>query len=83
MKRRVVRRELDNLVLIHAQYDTAHDWSSGIVEMDDCFLGASERLERAANQRLPGLCKHLDGDIVRDQLVVDQVAKKVEFNLRG
>ncbi len=51
--------------------------------MDDRLLGAAQRLEGALDQLVAGLGQHLDGDVVGDQVVLDELADEVEVGLAG
>ena len=44
-----------------------------VVQVDDRLLGAAQRLEGALDQLVAGLGQHLDGDVVGDQVVLDQL----------
>ncbi len=50
--------------------------------MDDGALGAAARLERALDQLRPALRQHLDGDVVGDHFLFDQLADELEVGLR-
>ena len=50
--------------------------------MDDGALGAAAGLEGALDQFGPALRQHLDGDVVRDHLLLDQLAHELEIGLR-
>ena len=45
------------------------------------ILGTLAGLECAANQVLPGLHQHLDGHIVRDHVLFDDLPDKIEIGL--
>ena len=51
--------------------------------MQDRALGTLDRLEGAADQFLARLGQHLDGDVVGDHLLLDDLADEVEIGLRG
>ncbi|STW46371.1 Uncharacterised protein [Klebsiella pneumoniae] len=55
--------------------------AGGIVEVDGSPAGAAQRLKGAQDQRVSRLGQHLDGDILRDALFVNQLADKVEIGL--
>ena len=54
-----------------------------VVEVDDRLLGAAQRLEGALDQLVAGLGQHLDGDVVGDQVLLDELADEVEVGLAG
>ena len=50
--------------------------------MDNGTLGTDHGFHRAVNQRVLGGRHDLDGHIIGHQVLFDQVADKVEFDLR-
>ena len=50
--------------------------------MDDGTRCALQRFERAADQGLARLRQHLDGHVIGNQVLVDQLAHEVELGLR-
>ena len=50
--------------------------------MNNCFRCAFYSLKGLADNMLSGLCQHLDSNILRDQIAIDQGAKKCIFCLR-
>ena len=75
--------KLHDLVFVHAQRHPAHDRRGGVVDMHDGALGARQRFERALDQMRARLRQHLDRDVVRHQVLVDQLAHEIELHLRG
>ena len=73
---------LDGLLVL-AEHHLALQLGGGVVEVHDDVLGALAGLERAADQVLAGLHQHLDGDIIRDHVLFDDLANEVEVGLRG
>jgi hypothetical protein len=51
--------------------------------MHDGAVDALQALEGAADQLLASLGQHLDGDIARNLLLLDEEADEVEIGLRG
>ena len=74
--------DVDDAAIVHAEHDAALQGRGRVVEMDDGALGAAAGLEGALDQLGPALRQHLDGDVVRDHLVLDQLAHEVEIGLR-
>ena len=74
-------REGDHLGLVHAENQLAEQRRGGIVEVDGGPAGAAQRLKGAQDQRVSRLGQHLDSDILRDALFVNQLADKVEVGL--
>ena len=77
----IARGELDYLVLAHVQHHTAHHGCRGVVEVDDGTRHALQGLEGATDQMLARLGQHLDGDILGDQILLDELADEVELDL--
>ena len=53
-----------------------------VVEVDDHPRGALEALVGALDQFLAALGEHLDGDVLRDQVLFDELADEVVVGLR-
>jgi hypothetical protein len=51
--------------------------------VDDRLPGAAQGLEGPLDQLVPRLGQHLDGDVVGDQVVLDELADEVEVGLAG
>ncbi len=51
--------------------------------MHDRALDAFKRLKRSRNQFRTGLRQHLNRDVIRDQMFVNQPAHEIEVRLRG
>src|ERR1700732_5139819 len=51
--------------------------------MHDCAARALETLERARNELRARLGQHLDGNIARNQALLDKLSYEVELGLRG
>ena len=78
-----VHGELHHLGLAHVEHHIAKQRRSGVVDMHDHPPRAGHGLKGAADQVLARLGQHLDGDVLRDQFVVDQFAHEVKVGLRG
>ena len=76
-------RQGDHFGFIHPEDQLAKQRRGGIVEVDGGLAGATQCLKGAQDQRIPRLGQHLDGDIFRDALLVDQLADEVEIGLRS
>ena len=53
-----------------------------VVEVHDRALRTPQRLERALDQRLARLREHLHGDVVGNEVLLDQLAREIEIRLR-
>ena len=69
IRRACVVGELDDAVLVQAEHDLAHHRRGGVVQVHDHPLGAAQRLEGAADQRLARLRQHLDRHVVGHQVL--------------
>ena len=79
---RVGGQLLDGLLVL-AEHDLALQLRGGVVEVDDDVLRALAGFEGAADQVLAGLDQYLDGDVVGDHVVLDDLADEVEVGLGG
>ena len=61
----------------------ALDPGGGVVEMDHGLFHALKRFEGAVDEMLARLHQHLHGYIVGNQVLLDEPAGEVKFNLRG
>ena len=73
---------LDDAGGVLSEHDSSLQRRGRVVEMDDGALGAAAGLEGALDQFGPALRQHLDGDVVRDHLLLDQLAHELEIGLR-
>ena len=78
-----VHSELHHLGLAHVEHHVAEQRRGGVVNVHDDAARTGNGLEGAADQVLARLGQDLDGHVLRDQLVVDQLAHKVEVGLRS
>src|SRR6185312_10520468 len=69
--------------LVEAEDDAALQGRGRVVDMHDGATAAADRLEGAADEVLAGLGQHLDGDVIRDALRVDDLPHEIEIGLRG
>ena len=74
-------RDVDDALLVGAEDDLALQHARRVVQVHDRLLGAGDRLVGALDQVLAGLRQHLDGDVIGDDILFDQVAHEVEVGL--
>ena len=74
--------ELEHFVDAHVEHDAAPDRRGRVVDVDDDAACATHRGDRALDQVGARLGQHHRRDVVRDQIVFDQVADHVEVDLR-
>ena len=74
--------DVDDAGLVEAEDDPALQGRGRVVEMHDGAAGAADRLEAALDQLGPGLGQHLDRDVVRDEVLLDELADKVKVGFR-
>ena len=80
---RALQRDVDDAVLAQAEDDLALQDRRRVVEVHDGLLGAAQRLVGPLDQVVAGLGQHLDGDVIGDQVVPDELADEVEVGLAG
>ena len=73
--------DVEDLFLRFAENLGALSVGSGIVQMDDRFLDAAQRLKRLADDVFSRLGQNLDRYVVRDQVLLDQRPQKFVFGL--
>jgi hypothetical protein len=76
-----LERDIDDALLVGAEHDVALQHARGVVEVHDGLLRAGDRLVGAVDERLAGLRQHLDRDVIRDQVLLDEAAHEVEVGL--
>ena len=75
--------DVGDAVAVQAEDHPALEGGGRVVEVHDGPLRAAQRLERPLDQVLPALGEHLDGDVVRDHVVFDELPDEVEVGLAG
>ena len=78
-----VGRDLHDLRPVGVEHDPALGRRGRIVEMDDGAPRAADGVEGAPDQVVARLGQHLDGDVVRDHVLLDELAAEVEIGFRG
>ena len=79
---RAVHRQRHGSGLILAEHDVAKHRRRGVVQMHDSPRRPLQRLEGTIDQIVARLRQHLNRDVMRDQLLVDQGTHKIEIRLR-
>ena len=80
---RAARGDVDDAGAILAEDDAPLQLGRRVVEVDDGALRAPDALDRALDELLATLREHLDPDVVRDEVLLDQQACEVVVRLRG
>ncbi|MNF31098.1 hypothetical protein D3C84_118510 [compost metagenome] len=75
--------DVDHALLVLIEDDAAEGRGSGVVDVDDGFLGPAQGLEGAGDQVVTGLSQHLDGHVVGNVAAFDQLAHEVEVCVGG
>ena len=75
--------QVDALLLVHLEHDTAEELGDRVVHVDGGAVGADEALRGALDEVLTGLGQDRDGDIVRDDAGPDDLTDEVEVSLGG
>src|SRR5690606_41770042 len=68
---------------LHDALPISEQRRSSIVEVHDGPARALERLEGALDELVARLGEDLDGDVLRDQVLLDQQPAEIEVGLRG
>ncbi len=80
--RRVDRDVLDPL-FVHVEHDVALERVGRVVEVDDRPGCPGDGVVGPLDELIPALGEHLDGHVLGDQVVLDQLAHEVEVGLAG
>src|SRR3954471_2771743 len=75
--------DVDDAGPVGVEDDPPLQGAGRVVEVDDRVVGAPQRLEGALDQLVTGLGEDLDRDVVRDQVLLDQLTDEVEIGLTG
>ena len=78
-----VGRDLLDTGLVESEDDPSLQGRDRVVEVNDGAARPDDRFVRAADEVLAALGEDLDRDILRDQVVFDDVTNEVEVGLRG
>ena len=78
---RAFGRDLFDFVAIHVEHDAAKAWRARVVQVNHCALGARCGFNGARDQLWPCLCQRDNGDVIRNQLVINKLADKVKVGL--
>ena len=78
-----VDRDVDDAGAIEAEHHPALQLGRGVVEVHDGPGRTHQRLEGPLDQLLAALHEHLDGHVVRDESLVDDLTLEVEVGLGG
>ena len=68
---------------LEAEHHAAPHGRRGVVDVHDGALRARHRLDRAADEFLARLREHHDGDVIGNQLLLDEIARRQEIRFRG
>ena len=79
----LLRDQLHHLRHAQAEHHAAPHRRGGVVHVHDGAARAAHRLDRAADEFLARLREHHDGDVVGNQLLLDEIAHGLEIRLRG
>ena len=78
-----IHGELADLVLVHPEDGLTEHRRGGVVDMHDDPPRAAHGFHGAADEVLAGLAQDLDGHVVGDLAVLDELADEVEIGLGG
>jgi hypothetical protein len=75
--------DLRDPFVVHPEHDPPLEDRGRVVEVDDRLAGAPDRLVGPLDQLGPALREDLDGHVLRDEIVLDELADEVEVGLAG
>ena len=78
-----VRRDPGDALAVQPEDDPALQGRGGVVQVDQRRRRALDGLEGARDQLRPGLGQHLDADVGRDEVLLDDLPDEVEVGLAG
>ena len=76
-----LERDVDDAVLVESEYHLALQRGGGVIDVDDRLFGAVDGFEGATDETLATLCEHLDGHVVGDLALFDDLSNEVEVGL--
>ncbi len=76
-------RHADDFLLRHAEHDPALRGRGRVIKVDDRLPRADQRFEGALDQLLPRLHQHLQPDVIRRAVFLDEPAVEGELGVRG
>ena len=74
--------EFDNSLFIKAKYHIAHDRRRCVVQMNNSRFYTRQSCKSTLNQGLSGRGQHLYRHVIRNEVAINQLAQKVELDLR-
>ena len=74
---------VDDGVFVPLKYLFPLGHTGGVIQVDNGVLAALQSFKSALDNVFPGLGQHLDGDVVRDQILFNQGAQKFKFRFAG
>ena len=75
--------DVGDAVAVEPEDDPPLQGRRRVVQMHDRALGPHQALEGALDEMIAALGEHLHGDVVRDQVLVDELAQEIELRLRS
>ena len=78
---RALHGDVDDALLVGAEHHVALQDARRVVEVHDRLLGTLDRLEGARDELLARLGEHLDGHVIRDHVLFDELTHEVEVGL--
>ena len=74
---------VDNTLLVETEHDTTLQWISGVVEVHDGALHALQTFVCALQQIFAALHQHLNGYVVRNEVLFNQQTNEIKIRLRS
>ena len=82
-KFRALDCQIAHLTSVHLEDNAPLELGCRVVEVYDRVLGSDKRATGRFDQMLARLCEDLNGNVVGDEILFDEMAHKIEFNCRG
>ena len=74
---------VDDALLVETKNDTALQWVSGVIEVHNGALCTLQTFVCALQQIFTALHQHLNGDIIGNEILLNQQANKIKIWLRS
>ena len=74
-------RNVHDMRTVHVEHDISLQCGRRVINMYNCLLAALNRFKSTCDQFFPALCQHLNIYVIRNHIMLNQVAQEIEFNL--
>ena len=80
---RSFHRNVDYALLVESENNAALQWVSGVIEVHDGALCTLQTFVCALQQIFAALHQHLNGDILGNEILLNQQANEIKIGLRS